>query len=362
MYDIPLHALNSVFTVSSSGLSAYAGWLLASDLGWHIQVITALCFSAVAIGFSSSLVWRQRYLLARDREGYERMNRLAYFLLCANLLTDFSASTAMRDQSIVQTKNINQVARLAGDEVERIETRMRELRRDAAWRTKYDAPAAYAALIDQQKQVVDKGRNVWQRTKQCTDTTLPISSQVCQRIRQLEGEMAMAERRQIILAELKVMGEQLAQARREAAAKQERGNPALAPIIGLYRFVTGSVGYEEAQVKWGLSLFILIITGIMSAAIWFFSSEVGTRLGPMLPPEPRKPKRRSDDYWELPPPKTPKAIALEATDPPPRHPQGGGTSVTVIRETSQDPVIDRDELARLRRELAREIAEDAGLK
>lgn len=364
MRDIPLHLLNAIFTVSSCGLSGYAGWLLASDLGLVIQCITALCFSSVAFGLSFAVVGRHRYELARDRAGYERMTRLAYYLLAANLITDFSASSALRDQSMVTTKNVNQVAQLADDEVERIEKAMAELRRETAWRTKYDAPEAYSALIAQQKQVVDRGANVYARTKQCTDTTLPVSSQVCQRIKELEGEKAMAERRQVILAELKTLGEQLAQARQEAANKQERGNAAIAPIIGLYRFLTGSSSYEQAKVEWGLSLFVIVFTGIMSAAIWFFSSEVGTRLGPMEPPEPRQRRqRRPDNYW-LPAPEAPPPIALESVDIP-RDPQGGagagGTSVTVYRETTKANGYDRDEISRIKAELAREIARDAGL-
>lgn len=359
--DLGLQVSNWVFTIGSTGLSGYCGWLVADGNSIPVRLASMCLFAMVAVALSNWVVRRERYELSlaeaeekKDRVGYlqaKKKLRRARFavgaLLLANIATDYSASASLRNLTITKADNVNTVAVNARNEVSRIESKIKDLKGESAWRTKYEAPASYEAKISEQMQITDRGRNVFARTKGCTDTTLAVSQAVCQRIKQLEGDKANAERRQVVLAELKTLGEQLATAKQQVANTPRSGNAALAPIVQLVQMLTQTLNNDKADVQWGLNYFVLFMTFVFSAGIYFCSAELGSRMGPMSSPRPFEdepaPRRQRQKWLEAPedmPPHDP--IPLKAQDVPTQP------STTVLNVSqSGGPKFDRAALDRL---------------
>jgi hypothetical protein len=305
--DTSLKIMNLVFTAGSCGLSGYCGWLLASDLPYAIQVATALIFGGIAYGLSEAIVWRTRYRLARDREGYVRNTKLALFLLVANLATDYSASSTLRDLAKTNTEVQNTNASNAINEVARLEKRASEIRAQTAWQSTYLAPSAYDSLIDAARLIRDNEA----RRGGCG----PLCERKTTEMAELQANKANAEQRAVLVAEMKQVSEELRNAKSNVKETPKVGNPALAPIIGLVSWATLSLDHETAQVQWGLNSFVLMLTAVITAAIWYFSSELGTRAGPMRPREEPTHAPPQPDYWgerALPAPVGHKPIPLKA--------------------------------------------------
>ena len=282
--DIGSIVMSGGFTLASMALSAYCGWNTAAGSHISIKVAYAVMFSLVAFGLSVYVVRRERYRLSRDKEAYTGARRIVWFLLAANLLTDYSASASLRDLTNVKADNETTIATNARNEVTRIETRLADLKGEKAWRTKYSAPDVYDAQINAQKQITENGRNIWQRSKECTDTTVASSQAVCQAIANLNAEKANAQRRQVVLAEISALDKELREAKADVAENGVASNAGLAPIAKLVSMVTLTLDNEKSDIQWGENFFVLFFTVVISSAIYFSSADLGRRLGPMPDP------------------------------------------------------------------------------
>ncbi len=171
---------------------------------------------------------------------------------------------------------------------------MANLRAETAWRTKYESPETYEALIVEQKQRTDRGRNIFARTKQCTDTTLAVSEQVCREIARLEAQKANAIRRQVILAELKTLGAQLEQARTESEVNKKMTNPALAQTRAITAWFKMDRRADEASDWWGgksIMLYLtVLLTGLITILGWELGQVRGAPVSSSAPPE--RPRNR----------------------------------------------------------------------
>lgn len=296
--DIGSIVMSAGFTLASMALSAYCGWNTAAGSHISIKVAYAVMFSLVAFGLSVYVVRRERYRLSRDKEAYTGARHIVWFLLAANLLTDYSASASLRDLTNVKADNETTVAVNARNEVSRIETRLKDLKGEKAWRTKYNAPESYDAQINAQKQVTERGRNIWQRSKQCTDTTLASSQAVCQAIADLNAARANATRRQVVLAEIAALDKELRGAKADVAANGIASNAGLAPIAKLVSMLTLTLDNEKSDIQWGENFFVLFFTIVISSAIYFSSADLGRRLGPMPDPmAPQEPEQEPENWW-----------------------------------------------------------------
>lgn len=297
--DIGSIVMSAGFTLASMALSAYCGWNTAAGSHMAIKIAYAIMFSLVAFGLSVYVVRRERYRLSRDREAYTGARRIVWFLLAANLLTDYSASASLRDMTNVQANNETTVANNARNEVTRIETRLADLKGEKAWRTKFSAPEAYDAQINAQMQVTENGRNIFQRSKECTDTTVASSQAVCQAIANLNGEKAMAQRRQVVLAEIAALDKELRGAKADVAENGIASNAGLAPIAKLVSMLTLTLENQQSDIQWGENFFVLFFTIVISSAIYFSSADLGRRLGPM--PDPMMPEEPApiepENWW-----------------------------------------------------------------
>jgi len=355
--DASLKLRNAIFTLGSCGLSGYAGWLLASDIGMAIQVVSAVIFAGIAYSLSESVVALTRYRLARDKEGYNRNLRMAMLLVVVNLMTDYSASVTLRDFSITNTQNANTNANNAQNEVKRIETRQAEIRKQTAWQTKYLAPEAYDGMISAQKHAVSLEGSKGGCLDKCQLEKKKLAS--------LQANKANAQQRSGLVAEMTRLDAELKQAKTNVKDTPKKGNPALAPIIGLLSLLTQNLEHDKTEVQHGLNHYLLIITFAITGAIWYLSAEIGTRAGPMRDPEPLPETAPREDYWRPPRLEAPeghKAIPLHAeTIPQSLGPSSRSSttesSVTVNYQDGARP--SRERIAALQRMLREEFPEIA---
>ena len=271
-----------------------------------------------------------------------------------NIVSDYSTASIFRDQLVVATDNNNTVAENARAEVSRIDKAIANLREETAWRTKYESPETYDALISQQKQVVDRGRNVFERTKECTDTTLPISSDVCQAIEKLKADRANAVRRQIILSELKTLGEQLRIAKAEVSDQKVISNPAQAQVQSITTWFLLDRKTSDRTDWWGAKAIMLYMTILSTAIITYLGFKIGA-LQAQYEAEPVPVRRVRHNRW-LP---APEPTQHDEPIPLKSEPVPGGTSSLTIHKTSvTKPNFDQGAIERLMRELE----DDFGLK
>jgi uncharacterized small protein (DUF1192 family) len=265
-----------------------------------------------------------------------------------NIVSDYSSATILRDSYMVSVYNDNKIHENAVAEAKRLETAIANLRAETAWKTKYESPETYQALITEQKQRTDRGANIFARTKQCTDTTLPISEQVCREIARLEAQRANATRRQVILAELKTLGEQLEIARTEAETNKKLTNPALAQTRAITAWFTLDRESTDGVDWWGGKSIMLYLTVLLTGLITILGWELGQFKGaPIVEPQPR-PRARyitAENHEPEPIPLKPEPIA-----PPP----GTHTSNTVVYSRT-GASHDSQAIARLMKELEDEF-------
>lgn len=330
--DTSLKAMNLLFTAGSCGLSGYCGWLLASDLPYLVQIVTACIFGGIAYGLSEAIIWRTRYRIARDRDGYVRNTKLALFLLLANLATDYSASSTLRDLAKTNTEVQNTNATLALTEVKRIETRQAEIRKQTAWQTKYLAPEAYDGMIAAQRHAVDLEGSKGGCRDRCQAEKQKLAS--------LQADQANAQQRTALVAEMKRLDEELVSAKAAVKETPKVGNPALAPIIGLVSWAKLSLTHKSSDVQWGLNSFVLMLTAVITAAIWYLSTEIGSRLGAMTPADPIVRRPAKQNFWlEAPEGHEPNPIPLQAQDVP-RATSSKTSNITVNYTGKSNPRTD----------------------
>ena len=348
MHNLDLKICNAVLVGSSMLLSAYFGWSIIGGEGLFAGIMAFVC--ATAAFLVSALVSRASgNFKAGNWSGFLVMAILAGLAIAFNIVADYTTASIFRDQVLVQSDNSNVVAEQSRGEVQRLEKAIANLRGESAWRTKFEAPQTYDALIMEQKQKVDRGRNIYQRTKQCTDTTLPISSQVCSEIARLEAQKANAQRRQVILAELKTLGEQLAIARNEVETNKKVSNPALAQVRSITTWFRLDRSPTDHSDWWGAKSIMLYMTILLTALICFLGWELGQHR--VMEPTPPQPRPRPNNRWIAAAPEhQPEPIPLPATDPPPTP---GNNSTVIYSKTTQSH--DKDAIRRLMAELEDEF-------
>jgi len=351
MHNLDLKICNAVLVGSSMVLSSYFGWSIVGGDGLFAGIMAFVC--ATAAFLVSALVWRTSMnWRARNWAGFVTTGTLAAIAIAFNIVADYTTASIFRDQVMVMSDNTNVMAEQSRAEVERLEKAIANLRGESAWRTKYESPATYDALILEQKQVVDRGRNVYERTKQCTDTTLPISSQVCSEIARLEAQKANAQRRQVILAELKTLGEQLAIARQEVETHKKVANPAQAQVRSIVTWFRLDRNHTEHSDWWGAKSIMLYMTILLTALICFLGWELGSGARAAVSVDAPQPVRRN--RWLEAPDET-RPIPLPATDSPPRPGTSSNSTTVVYSNTASG----HDHAAI--QKLLRELEEDFGL-
>jgi len=347
MAQLELRICNAILVGASMFLSGYYGYSLMLGEMPFAGIMFAVCAS---VAFLVSLLVRLASLRFQRGEwvSFVMASVMAGIAIFFNIVSDYSSATILRDSYMVSVYNDNQLHDNAVAEAKRIETAMANLRAETAWRTKFEAPETYEALIAEQKNRTDRGANIYRRTKGCTDTTLAISEQVCREIARLEAQKANAVRRQVILAELKTLGQQLEQARTEAETNKKLTNPALAQTRAITAWFTLDRESSDGVDWWGGKSIMLYLTVLLTGLITILGWELGqTKAAAMVEPAPR-PRARyitAENHEPQPIPLKPEPIA-----PPP----GTHTSNTVVYSRT-GASHDSQAIARLMKELEDEF-------
>lgn len=354
MHNLELRICNWILVGASMYLSGYYGWSLMLGEMPFAGIMFAV---AAAVAFLVSLLVRLaafRYAQG-NWVGFVMAGVMACVAIFFNIVSDYSSATILRDQYMTSVYNDNQVHDNAVAEAKRLETAIANLRAETAWKTKYESPETYSALITEQKQRTDRGRNIFERTKQCTDTTLPISEQVCREIARLEAQRANATRRQVILAELKTLGEQLATARAEAEANRKMTNPALAQTRAITSWFMLDRNSTEATDWWGGKSIMLYLTILLTGLITVLGWELGSSRPPVVVEPPQRPRNRwiASEVPTEPIPLTPEPPPPSAPTYPPVGANSHTTNTVVYAKTSKSH--DSEAIARLMRELEDEF-------
>jgi len=353
MHNLELRICNWMLVGASMFLSGYYGYSLMLGEMPFAGIMFVVC---AIVAFLVSLLVRLASLRFQRGEwvSFVMASVMAGIAIFFNIVSDYSSATILRDHYMVSVYNDNRLHENAVAEVKRLEKAMGNLRAETAWRTKFEAPETYAALITEQKQRTDRGRNIFARTKQCTDTTLAISEQVCREIARLEAQRANAIRRQVILAELKTLGEQLEVARREVESNKKLTNPALAQTRAITAWFTLNRQSTDGVDWWGGKSIMLYLTVLLTGLITILGWELGQQRAPIVaPPPPERPRNR----WiatDLPnhPPGSAEPIPL-SPEPTPGFGQTHTSNTVVYAKTAKGH--DSEAINRLMRELEEEF-------
>ena len=346
MHNLELRICNWILVGASMFLSGYYGYSLMLGEMPFAGIMFAVCAS---VAFLVSLLVRLASLRFQRGEwvSFVMASVMAGIAIFFNIVSDYSSATILRDSYMVSVYNDNKLHDNAVAEVARLEKAMGNLRAETAWRTKFESPETYEALIVEQKQRTDRGRNIFQRTKGCTDTTLAVSEEVCREIARLEAQKANAVRRQVILAELKTLGEQLVTARTEAETNKKLTNPALAQTRAITAWFTLDRESSDGVDWWGGKSIMLYLTLLLTGLITILGWELGQARPVIAEPAPR-PRARyitAENHEPEPIPLKPEPIA-----PPP----GTHTSNTVVYSRSGSSH-DSEAIRRLMAELEQEF-------
>src|SRR5210317_1122324 len=351
MHNLELRICNWILVGASMFLSGYDGYSLMLGEMPFAGIMFVVC---AIVAFLVSLLVRLASLRFQRGEwvSFVMAATMAGIAIFFNIVSDYSSATILRDHYMTSVYNDNKIHDNAVAEAKRLETAIANLRAETAWKTKYESPETYQALITEQKHRTDRGANIFARTKQCTDTTLPISEQVCREIARLEAQRANATRRQVILAELKTLGEQLEIARTEAETNKKLTNPALAQTRAITAWFTLDRESTDGVDWWGGKSIMLYLTVLLTGLITILGWELGQHRAPTVAtPPPERPRNRwiaADGY-------DPQPIPLPASEPPPL-PHGHHTSNTVVyAKTAKGH--DSEAINRLMRELEQDFPE-----
>lgn len=274
-----LTIIRSVLINCSMFLTGWFGWSWGSSGGEVLGVVTALIFMMVTRGVGRFFILSARYHRQGAHASAVLWLALGSFCGVVNILTDYGVSAAMRDQSIVQSSNQNALAKDARGEVKRLEKRIAEIRATTQWKTTWLSPEAYDAKILALKNETESGRNIFQRSKECTNTTVASSQRVCQAIAQATADKANAQNRLAMKAELVQLERELVEAKAQAADNQTVSNPAVAQIKSIVAWVGLSREASDNKVFWGNQGIMLITCVLMTFAIIGLSIEQGLREG-----------------------------------------------------------------------------------
>jgi hypothetical protein len=294
--DWGTRSLLAVFSLSSAFLSAYCGWSLAANSGLAVQLFFSLFIGCIPLAMGVACLRSSRYYAAREKGGFQRNFLLVLILIPLNLLTDYGASSVIRDQTNVASANTNTKQTDLRDSLKRKRKELATLKKERAWHdTGILSPKAYDARILALKNETENGRNIWKRSKECTNTTVASSQRVCQAIATALANKSIAQRRMELLPEIQNRESEISQL--EKQFKSDGGftsNPAIAQIKKMVAWATFSLDHSKAQISWGENGLMLVTTIALTAAISFFGWEIGQRRGAL-----EKAPERWARNWQL---------------------------------------------------------------
>jgi len=191
-------------TIGSMGFTAYFGWTAGGDMLWACLLGA---FVGALMSFCSPLLWKETGV--KQHQGRPQVAAIlgifAAMFLIVDAVTNVGAVFAMRQSEIVGSQHQTSLAGDARNEVQRLESRIAEIREQTAWKTTYLAPEAYDSLIEAAELV----RANEEKRGGCG----PLCEQKTKEKAELEANRANAMHRQALKAEMVTLESELVDAK-----------------------------------------------------------------------------------------------------------------------------------------------------
>lgn len=290
--DKTLIGANAVLVAVSMCLTSFFGWTLGEGILWLAIV---LAVAGATISFLAPLMGKYASLYATRGFYFPALmcSLVAGGFFIVDVLSNFGAAAAVRSMNVTAAQNVNNVANDARDEVTRLQGALSEVKTRAAWsRTDLETPESYLAKIQALKSKIDKrGRNLYKRSGECgTDETGVVvtekdSQALCQTIKSLEAEHAMATDRRFLQKHAVELQQALTAAKGIAAETPTTASAAIAQVKMLSRFMTLNLEPGEAAKAWTDQGIVAAFSIAVSVGAFVTALVIGIRQG--LPEMPR---------------------------------------------------------------------------
>lgn len=282
MFSGPDRELKIIYSVLVNGsmiLTAYFGWTLAEGV-IPLQIVLALLFAAISRAVGGMFLRAAEYRARGAYADWIRCLVIGTLFAAGNIITDYGSAAAIRDMNTVRATNINTEARDARREVQRLETRIAEIRNQTAWKTTYLAPDAYDGLIRAARLIRDNES----KRGGCG----PLCEQKTKELETLNADKANAVHRLALKAEMVQLERELVEAKAKSAETQMTSSAALAQVKSVVSWFTGTRNSDETSMFWGNQSIVLWGAIFVTLGIIYLASEIGSHVAPVAATEPRR--------------------------------------------------------------------------
>lgn len=279
--DRELRVINWVFVNGSMMLTAYFGWTLGEGV-FVLAVVLAGLFAAVSRAAPLMTQYAAEYAMTGVYRAAAACAVFGGLFFFADLLTNYGAASAIRDNNIISAKHNNAVASDLRGEVTRLEKRISEIRATTQFQTQYLAPEAYDGLIESAELARKNEALRGGCKRKCEEKTEKLAS--------LQADKANAAHRQALLSEMKTLESELVQAKLKAAATPTKASAALSQIKNLAGLLTLEIAPSEFAKTWTNSGIMAVGALLVSIGSVITAMILGLRIG----------QRRMEPYQDPP--------------------------------------------------------------
>lgn len=282
-------AINIVIVIGSALLTGVFGYTLGGS-----SIILGGVFFAIFAALSLLVPVLSEYTGQQAHAGNWRVASItggfAAIFFLYDVATNFGTGAMFRELELTTASNANTKAKDVRNDVSRIQGRIDTIVKRTAWQTDYLAPESYDSEILKFKSETENGRNIFQRSKECSNTTLESSQRVCQGIASALANKQNAIERKGLKAEMQQLERELADAKARSADTPTVASAAMTHARNAGAFITGSMEPSDKALFWsnyGLTFSAALmcsLAGFVTSLLlgWMQSPETDT-----LPPRER---------------------------------------------------------------------------
>lgn len=259
--------------LASMAFTGYYGWIVGYANGDFFSGFLNLVAGVLVSAFVPLFWWLRA---EADKRHVSKLTIIVYtfsalMFSAMDLGTNIAAIFAMREGSIIVSEHKTKVAKSVRGEFQRIKAELEAL---SGKLRKYDAdgiktPSFYDAVIADLKTVLGgDGRNIWQRSKECVDVTLPESRSHCAKINEAKKKKSRAEEKVALTARYTALASTMPKTVEAVKENQiaKSGSTVISERIG--QLLSG--GYQPSNLL--KELIYLVFTTVIGAGLTFASS------------------------------------------------------------------------------------------
>ncbi|WP_299477058.1 hypothetical protein [uncultured Paracoccus sp.] len=252
------------FSVADAGMTAGFGFLAYTAIAAKVMFagVYGLMSLCLALVIPIAIAWSLN-------EGRRTTAALLGILLALgsiiNQVTNVGFTSTMMGSEIHGNRITNNRAAIASDTLGILKDRHDKITSELEKLVGLEPPAAYEARILKLKSETEGGRNIFARSKGCTDTTLKTSQMVCQGIAEATRTAENARRKVALETELAGLLPKLAKASDKSEEKQEEFSPIVAQMRTVSTMWTLSLAPDKDSQDWTVLWFSLFLSLLISA-------------------------------------------------------------------------------------------------